>query len=120
MMGSDARPMTKRRKRLLFALATVSAVIAATAAGVVAFVPSWLRGTVERVASHALGRDLRIAGPFAVSWSRTPTLTAGGITLSNAPWGSQPAMARAGRVTVSIELRSLWSRPVRVREVIVE
>lgn len=112
--------MTRRAKGLLIAVAVACVVLAAAAAGVAAFAPSWLRGTVERAASRALGRELRIAGPFELTWSLTPTLTAGGITLANVPWGSEPAMVRLGRVAVSVDLSSLWSGPVRVREIIVE
>ena len=114
------RPMTTRRRRTLVALAIAGAAIAATVIVATTLLPPWLRGTVERVASRALGRELEIAGPFEVSLLWRPRLTAGDVALANAPWGSEPSMARVGRVTVVFDLASLWSRPLRVRELEIE
>ena len=57
--------MTQRRRRILVALAVACAAALAIAAGVRTLLPSWLRGKVESVASRALGRELKIAGPFS-------------------------------------------------------
>ena len=94
-------------------------VIALTAAAR-AIVPGWLRGTIERVAGQAIGRELKIAGAFDLSISLTPTLAASDVTLANAPWGSEPFMVRAGRIKISIDPVSLWSRPLRVRDVVID
>ena len=111
--------MTTRRSRFLIAIVLTSGVIAAGAAAR-AIVPRWLRATIERLAGQAIGRELKIAGAFDLSISRTPTLTASDVTLANAPWGSEPFMVRAGRVKISIDLVSLWSRPLRVRDVVID
>ena len=119
MMGRAARRMTTRRSRFLIAIVLAAAVIALAAAAR-AIVPGWLRGTIERVAGQAIGRELKIAGAFELSISLTPTLTASDVTLANAPWGSEPFMVRAGRVKISIDLVSLWSRPLRIRDVTID
>jgi uncharacterized protein involved in outer membrane biogenesis len=111
--------MTTRRSRFLIAIALTAAVIAAGAAAR-AVVPGWLRGTIERVAGEALGRDVKIAGAFGLSLSLTPTLEASDVTLANAPWGSEPLMLRAGRIKISIDPVSLWSRPLRIRDVTID
>ena len=111
--------MTTRRSRLLIVIVLTAGVIALTAAAR-AIVPGWLRGTIERVAGQAIGRELKIAGAFDLSISLTPTLAASDVTLANAPWGSEPFMVRAGRIKISIDLVSLWSRPLRVRDVVID
>jgi uncharacterized protein involved in outer membrane biogenesis len=112
--------MTARWRRLLIAGSVAGGAILVVAAGCAAAAPGWIRGTIERVAGAALGRELRIAGGVDVELSLTPSLTASGVTLANASWGSQPEMARVGRARVSVELGSLWSGPLRVRELTVE
>jgi uncharacterized protein involved in outer membrane biogenesis len=108
--------MTKRRRRILIALGIAGALVVGIWTGAETILPAWLRGTAERLASRAIGRDLKIAGPFDVSFSLAPRVMAGDVTLANAPWGSEPSMVRAGRVMVVVDLVSLWSGPVRVRE----
>ena len=100
--------MTRRRRRFLIVIALAAGVIVAVAAGARAIAPGWLRGTIERAASQAIGRELKIAGAFDLSISRTPTVAASDITLANAPWGSEPLMVRAGHVKLSVDLLSLW------------
>ena len=112
--------MTRRRRRFLIVIALAAGVIVAVAAGARAVAPGWLRGTIERAASQAIGRELKIAGAFDLSVSLTPTVVASDITLANAPWGTEPFMVRAGRARISIDLLSLWSRPLRVRDVAID
>ncbi len=119
-MSGGLPPLTKRRRRILIAVVVAGAAFAAAWIGAGAVLSPWLRGTVERAASRALGRDLRIAGAFDVSFSLAPRVDAGDVRLANAPWGSEPSMVRAGRVTLVVDLLSLWSGPVRLREVEVE
>ncbi len=111
--------MTQRWRRFLVLIALgaggIGAVVVARA-----LAPGLLRGAIERTASQALGRELKIAGAFDLSLSLTPTLTASGVTLANAPWGSEPFMVRAGRVRISVDLVSLGSRPWRVRDLAVD
>jgi uncharacterized protein involved in outer membrane biogenesis len=112
--------MTKRRRRILVGLGIAGALVAAIAIGAKALLPPWLRGEVEELATQALGREVKIGGPLDVSLSLSPRVTAGDVRLANAPWGSEPSMARVGRLTVVVDLRSLWSGPVRVRDLEIE
>jgi len=112
--------MTKGRRRILIALGIAGTVVVSIWIGAETLLAPWLRGTVERLASQAIGRDLKVAGPFDVSLSLAPRVTAGDVRLANAPWGSEPSMVRAGRVTIVVDLVSLWSGPVRVLDLEIE
>jgi uncharacterized protein involved in outer membrane biogenesis len=112
--------MTKRRRRILVGLGIAGALVAAIGIGAKALLPPWVRGKVEKLATQALGRDLKIAGALELSISLAPRVTAGDVRLANAPWGSEPSMLRVGRVTLVVDLRSLWSGPVRVRDLEIE
>lgn len=108
--------MTGRRRKILGWLAASLAALVAILFAAQEFGPSWLHGTVERIASRKLGRDVSIAGRFDLSLSWTPRLTAGDVSLANAPWGTEPAMVRFRRLMVVVDLASLWSGPIHVRE----
>jgi hypothetical protein len=103
-------PLIARRRRLVIAFGIACAITAAL----------WLRGeallgaVVERIATRALGRDLRIDGPLDLSLSRAPRVTARDVRLANASWASDPTMIHVGRVTIQVELASIFSGPVRV------
>ncbi len=105
-----------RRRRLLWAVAVAAVAIGVAAVAARLFVPPWLHSRFERAGSEALGREVRIAGPFGLSLSSRPTLVAEGLTLANARWGSEPVMIRVARVKVSVDLWSLLSPPVRVED----
>jgi AsmA family protein len=107
--------MTQRR-RLLWAVAAAAVAIGTAAVAARLLVPPWLHSWIERAGSEAVGRELRIAGPFELSLSSRPTLVAEDLTLTNARWGSEPVMIRVARVKVSLDLWSLLSPPVRVEE----
>ena len=97
--------MTTRRSRFLILIVLTAGVIALAAAAR-AIVPGWLRGTIERVAGEAIGREVKIAGAFDLSISLTPTLAASDVTLANAPWGpSRSWFGRAGSRSPSIPFR---------------
>jgi len=89
--------MTSRRRRALVALAIAGAAISFAGVGAKVLLPLWLRGALEGAASRALGRDLEIIGPLDLTLLPAPRLEAGGVTLANAPWGSEPSMARVAR-----------------------
>jgi uncharacterized protein involved in outer membrane biogenesis len=112
--------MTKRRRRLLIALGACSAVVLAVWGAVVLLVPRLVGGALEEAATRALGREVRLGAPVEVALSFPPRITARGLTLANAPWGSEPTMVRIARATVAVELASLWKGPLRVRELSIE
>ena len=109
--------MTGRYARISIVVLVAGGLLAALALGLRAAAPGWIRGAIERSASRALGRDLKINGEFELSLSLTPSLSASDVSLANASWGTEPSMVVAGRVGVSVKLASLWSGPVRVSDV---
>ena len=74
------------------------------------------RGLVERLASGALGRELRIAGDFSPDVGLTTRLVATDVTLANPPWTLEPAMVAVERIDLSLELLPLLFGKVRIPE----
>lgn len=100
-------------------LATVAILLIAIAAAKLVL-PGWLRGKLEEIAGRATGRHLTIGGPLELSLSLTPSVTATDIRFGNFAGGSDPTMLRVGRLSVSVDLRSLRSRPFRVHRIEIE
>lgn len=98
-------------------LAVAAATIAGVAVAARVFVPPWLRETLERVAGEELGRELKIAGTFRLAYSLEPALVAEDVTLANAAWSADPVMIRAERIEIALDLPSLASPPIRIRNV---
>ncbi|HYE52721.1 MAG TPA: AsmA family protein [Azospirillaceae bacterium] len=80
----------------------------------------------ERLARYAAdrmtettGRKVEIAGPVDIDWSLSPRITLGGITMANAEWGSDPLMARVGRMEAVVKLLPLLTGRIDLPEVIV-
>jgi uncharacterized protein involved in outer membrane biogenesis len=107
----------RRRKWFRISLLIAAAIAAALWISAKTFVPPMVRAIVERAAGQALGRELKITGSFDLSLSLAPHITASDVRLANIASGSEPWMARAERVTVAVELLSLWRGPPRVRDI---
>jgi len=103
-----------RRRRFLWAVAVAAVAIGAAAVAARLLVPPWLHSRIERAGSDALGRELRIAGPFDLLLSSRATVVAEDVTVANARWGSEPVMIRVARVKVSVDLWSLLAHPARI------
>lgn len=71
----------------------------------------------ERVKS-ATGRDLVIAGNVDVSFSLSPRLSARQVSFRNAAWSDQPQMAKLDQIEAEIDLMSLLSGEIRVKDVV--
>jgi uncharacterized protein involved in outer membrane biogenesis len=97
----------------VWVLAAIAAVVAITLA---LFDWNWLRGPLATYLSAKVGRPVRIEGNFHVELSTRPLLTADYVTVSNAPWASEPTMANAQRVKVRLSLRSLLFGPLVLHE----
>ena len=78
---------------------------------------NWLKGPLARHLSSQSGRAVEIRGPMAGQFSLRPLVTADDVTIANADWGSEPVMAHAKRVTVRIDLPSLFRHVVSLPEV---
>ncbi|HSS69116.1 MAG TPA: AsmA family protein [Casimicrobiaceae bacterium] len=100
--------------------------IGIVAIAVAAFEWNWLRGPVASYLSVKLDRQVKIDGDLHVelwkqfAWkpfSWKPLVTAEYVTLGNAPWASDPVMARARQIGVQLDLLSLLKAPVALPEV---
>ena len=73
------------------------------------------RGQIEQAVGELTGREVRIEGDLRPSFSLEPAMVANGVTLANAPWGSDPEMVRVGRLDIAIRLTPLLSGQIDVR-----
>lgn len=74
---------------------------------------------VEQV-RKVTGRELTTRVPLAVHLGRQPALVAEGVTLSNAPWGSRPDLARVRKVTMFLDPFSLFLGDPKIGRVLLE
>ncbi len=72
------------------------------------------RGTVESLLSDSLGREVKIAGDFEVDFGFDPEIKAGGITLANPEWSTEPSMVSFDSLELEINLWSLLFGPIRI------
>ena len=89
------------------------AVVVLLAAGLGVFVATFdTQAAVARLAAQvhrATGRDLAVAGPVRVLFSWPPELVVDGVSLSNLPGGSRPAMVTVPEIRARLALRPLLS-----------
>jgi uncharacterized protein involved in outer membrane biogenesis len=100
-------------------VAVSAAVVALLTVGAVAFVATLdlnaYKGDVQAAMEGATGRKVEIAGPLALEWTPGPRLAASGVTVANADWGTEPAMATVGELTVKVALLPLIGGRVEIR-----
>ena len=100
-------------------LAVAAAAVALVVLGVVVFVATLdlnaYKGDVQAAMEGATGRKVEIAGPLGLQWTPGPSLAASGVTVANADWGSEPAMATVGELTVKVALLPLIGGRVEIR-----
>lgn len=66
------------------------------------------------------GRELTAKVPLAVRIGRYPAMVAEGVTLSNAPWGSRPDLARVRKLTLFLDPVSLFLGEIRIGRLLLE
>ncbi|HMK00165.1 MAG TPA: AsmA family protein [Reyranella sp.] len=66
------------------------------------------------------GRELAAKVPLAVKLGSEPAMVAEGVTLSNAPWGSRPEMARVRKLTLYIDPVSLFLGEIKIGRILLE
>jgi AsmA family protein len=66
------------------------------------------------------GRELAAKVPLAVKLGSEPAMVAEGVTLSNAPWGSRPDMARVRKLTLYIDPVSLFLGEIKIGRILLE
>ena len=113
---------SRRRRIVLFAVAGVPLVLVGILVLYLAFADLGRhRGLVEDLVTDVLGRRLRIEGRFeARLLSLTPSVVAEDVSLANPDWGAEPSMVHVDRLEGSIVLGSIFSGPIRIRELKVE
>jgi len=66
------------------------------------------------------GRELAAKVPLAVKLGSQPAMVAEGVTLSNAPWGSRPDLARVRKLTLFIDPVALFLGEIKVGRLLIE
>ena len=117
-LGQEVRAVRLRRPGKVAArwLASLFSVLAiALIVFFALFEWNWLRGPAGRYASSKLEREVRITGDLDVKlFSRTPRITADGITVAQPDWAGGGKMADLQRLTVEVELFPLLKGDVRL------
>jgi len=72
---------------------------------------------LERGASEALGREIRIEDGVTMHWSMTPSITLAGVWVANPEWARGKYLARARRAVVQFDLAALLHRRLDIRQV---
>jgi len=91
--------MSKGLRRTGIALTLVAVLVAATLL--------FARQLVEFAASTAIGREVQIAGAFAIDYSPALEMQASKVTVSNPEWSERPNMLSVESLTVRVDLRAL-------------
>ncbi len=66
------------------------------------------------------GRELAARVPLAVKIGRYPAMVAEGVTLTNAPWGSRPDLARVRKLTLFLDPVALLLGEVKIGRIVLE
>ena len=107
-----------RRQKLLILLAAVPVLFVTVAFLYLNFADlgGW-RDTVAKLASNAIGRELRINGEFQPEIGFTTRVVATDITLANADWSGEPQMVSVERLAGEIDLLSVLFGPITIGDV---
>ena len=71
---------------------------------------------IETAVSNATGREFKLDGGMDIKFFPAPSLTIEGLSLANAPWGSEPLMAQVGHFSATIDPWSLLRGPIVIKE----
>ncbi len=78
------------------------------------------RPTIEAQLSRLLDREVGIAGELDIKVFPAAFIGVQGLNIANAPWGSEPDMARVGLLSVRVRLWSLLVSPLEIEEIILK
>ena len=117
-LGGEIRAVRVRRPGKV-AVRWIASVFAVLSIALILFFAlfewNWLRGPVGRYASNRLDREVRITGDLDVKlFTRTPRVTADGITVRQPAWAGSGYMVQMQRLTVEVELFPLLRGDVRL------
>lgn len=76
------------------------------------------RDDIAKVVKSATGRDLTIDGEVSFKIFPAPKLLVEGVSLSNAKWGTRPALVSVDRVIAEVALLPLFSRTISIKRVV--
>ncbi len=76
------------------------------------------KSEITAALTEVTGRELSIEGDFKLRFGIRPSVTAKGVKLANAPWGSRPHMMTAERFEAEIALLPLAKGRVEVKRLI--
>ncbi len=112
------------RIRWRLALWTAVVVVPVVAAGIFVWGKtrdlSRYQSRLEEQVRRVTGRQLTARVPLKVHFSREPSLVAEGVSLSNAPWGSRPELARVAKITMYLDPFSLFLGESKISRVVLE
>ncbi len=66
------------------------------------------------------GRELAARVPLSVKLGRYPAMVAEGVTLTNAPWGSRPELARVRKLTLFLDPVALLLGEIKIGRLVLE
>lgn len=99
---------------LLVVLAVILLVVGAGAAFVLTLDLNDYKATIERIVVRQTGREFVIDGRIDLDLGGHTGLTVTDVRLGNPGWAAEENMARVGRASVVLDLRSLWSGPLTI------
>jgi uncharacterized protein involved in outer membrane biogenesis len=108
-----------RRMRLGLVLVAIVAIGLVAAAAVFVYTADYSRykGFIEKAVMDATGRQLAINGDLTIAMSLLPELVVSDVTLANAPWGTQPQMAKVGELRVRIRVIPLLMKEIDITQI---
>lgn len=101
---------------LAAAVAAVAVLVVAAVVYVATLDLNAYKDDVRSVLADATGRSVEITGPLHLAWTPRPSLTASGVRIANADWGSDPAMATIGDLAVGLEVMPLLAGDIEVHQ----
>jgi len=99
-------------------VSAITLVLLGTAGGIALTRIDW-KPVIESRGSRSLERSLQI-GSLSIKWGMNPTVDLRDLTLSNAPWGSEPEMLTIARASGQVELWPLLRGHLRYRTLSVD
>jgi uncharacterized protein involved in outer membrane biogenesis len=106
-------------KILIGTLVVVVVLLAGAALFISQMDPNDYRGTLGDVVENFTGRRLQVGGDLRIRLVPGPSLEANDVRFANAPWASQPDMARAERLRAEFAWLPLLKGQVVVRRLVV-
>jgi len=77
-----------------------------------------LKPEITRAFQDATGKELTLGGDISLKIGLTPTLVVRDVTIQNAPWGSQPELARIKRLEIKVRFFPLLAHRLDLIRVI--